>query len=587
MGLSGAVRWWEEWQLRILALASLSAQCYLSFFASARKKHIRPLYRFFIWLAYLAGDSLAIYALATLFNRQRNVHVNGSRDLEVLWAPILLIHLGGQLNISAYNIEDNELWRRHILTAVSQITVAVYVFCKSWSSSADKRLLAAAILLFVFGVFKCFGKVIALKRASFNTIVSTFLPSPRTENTKTRDVELEEYIQGARDFVRRNKDPPALESDDERLAHREQLCIPDKLFVDYAYVYHDRLTNLKSFWLLDKETTYEALRAGISNTFDLIYSQEPQSDDKNRAAADCANACSILIFLSNLLLPIVPICLFHSSHKEAYKGSDIKVTFVLLYITYFVEISSFIRIIGSYNEWSSEGVAQLSIIGYLARNKRHPWIMTIAELLQCKGLLDTCFGSSKDITMLVRGHVIAGWMTHITDIESYWRFSDTRGHWALERNRSENILWSIDEKPFDESIILWHVATDFCFHGKGSSPNSECAGMCRQISNYMMHLLFANPEMLLPSSRRSLFTTAYEELEAILQGDDLSQLGEKGHTQMIIDKDWRHLQRGSRGCSFGYRERRESGLQRKGFKKLLQVNKLLVAHRLPKARFMR
>jgi hypothetical protein len=31
------------------------------------------------------------------------------------------MHLGGQINISAYNIEDNELWCRRILTAVAQV----------------------------------------------------------------------------------------------------------------------------------------------------------------------------------------------------------------------------------------------------------------------------------------------------------------------------------------------------------------------------------------------------------------------------------------------------------------------------------
>ena len=52
----------------------------------------------------------------------------------------------------------------------------------------------------------------------------------------------------------------------------------------------------------------------------------------------------------------------------------------------------------------------------------------------------------------------------------------------------------------------------------------------------MIHLLFANPEMLLPASRRNLFTIAYGELEAILRGDDLSQLDEKGLTQKTADK---------------------------------------------------
>jgi len=52
------------------------------------------------------------------------------------------------------------------------------------------------------------------------------------------------------------------------------------------------------------------------------------------------------------------------------------------------------------------------------------------------------------------------------------------------------------EKPFDKSIILWHVATEFFFfYCKGTSPDSECPRMCREISNYMMHLLFVNPEM--------------------------------------------------------------------------------------------
>ena len=71
--------------------------------------------------------------------------------------------------------------------------------------------------------------------------------------------------------------------------------------------------------------------------------------------------------------------------------------------------------------------------------------MGIAEFLQCKGLLDTYFClkpcySSKDITMLVRSHVKNGWLNHIVDVESYWRFSDTRGHWALERNGCEGIF---------------------------------------------------------------------------------------------------------------------------------------------------
>jgi hypothetical protein len=42
--------------------------------------------------------------------------------------------------------------------------------------------------------------------------------------------------------------------------------------------------------------------------------------------------------------------------------------------------------------------------------------------------------------------------------------------------------------------------------------------------------------MLLPGSRKNLFTVAYHQLEAILRGDDVSLLDERGIALRIIDK---------------------------------------------------
>ncbi|CAL5033466.1 unnamed protein product [Urochloa decumbens] len=535
MAFSSAVQWWEEWQLRILVLGSLCVQCYLSFFASARKKHIRPIFRFSIWLAYLGGDALAIYALATLFNRRsktRHGSVSGasSHDLEVLWAPVLLMHLGGQTTISAYNIEDNELWRRHIVTAVSQVAVTIYVFCKSWSSpSADGRFLAAAILLFILGFFKCFEKPLALKRNSFSSIVSSFYPTPRTKTSTNSEVELEEYIQGTRDYViKTNGGRP---SRILRKEYMQKLCMPDKLFVDFTYAYPDRLDKLRSFWLISDGQAYETIRKGISSTFNIIYRKIWHQHQQNRDPEVFGTLTFIFICLLTLLLPILPIGLFHSCHKEGYSRSDIKVTFSLLYITYLLEISSFFLMVNYDEEWTVM-VAQHSLIGHLAYSRRRTWLMGITELIQC---FKPC-NSSKAITTLVRGHIRDGWMTHITDVESYWKFNDFRGHKTLERNGCEEILRRSIEKPFDENIVIWHVATDFSFYRKGAPSDLESATLCRQISNYMVHLLFANPEMLMPGSRGKLFTAAYSDLEFILQGEDVSMLDERQIAENITDK---------------------------------------------------
>lgn len=122
MGFSEAVQWWEEWQLRALVLGSLSLQYFLYIAAGLRKRRTPQWFKFATWLAYLASDAVTIYGLAALLNRHKKQdYVSSHRrsaNLEVLWAPILLMHLGGQDTITAYNIEDNT---RHVLTAVSQV----------------------------------------------------------------------------------------------------------------------------------------------------------------------------------------------------------------------------------------------------------------------------------------------------------------------------------------------------------------------------------------------------------------------------------------------------------------------------------
>ncbi|CAN6198903.1 unnamed protein product [Urochloa humidicola] len=209
MALSGAIHWWEEWQLRILVLGSLLVQWILFLSSYLRRYAIPSWLRSIIWLAYLGSDALAIYALATLFNRQSKQQ-DASRNLEVVWAPVLLMHLGGQDTITAYNVEDNELWRRHVLTAVSQITVAIYVFCKSWPGG-DKRLLQAAILLFVPGILKCLEKPWALKGASINSLVSSSELARRTTNREGEMNSLEDYVQAAKASVQHEDHPQARE----------------------------------------------------------------------------------------------------------------------------------------------------------------------------------------------------------------------------------------------------------------------------------------------------------------------------------------------------------------------------------------
>uniref|UniRef100_A0A0D3HB43 DUF4220 domain-containing protein n=1 Tax=Oryza barthii TaxID=65489 RepID=A0A0D3HB43_9ORYZ len=456
MGVSGVLEWWQEWQLRTLVLSSTAIQLLLYLFANRRKHATSSQFRTIIWLSYLGSDAIAIYALATLFNRHKNQDstssstAQGSRILEVVWAPILLIHLGGQDSITAYNIEDNELWKRNVVTMVSQVTVSIYVFCKSWPGG-DKRLLQAAILLFVPGVLKCIEKPWALRSASINSLVSSNDLVPRTGkgNEQGGSISLESYVEEVRKFVIGNGDPFEVNvnaSDTVRDNHE-----PYKLFVDLSLPY--------SIWLLDLKMTqfdaYIQLTKKLTETFYRLYTKSKMLDKQQ-------NRYLLIGFLRvvSVYLPFAAIGLFHNSHRQAYNRYDIKVN-------------------RSYAGGSTKS---------------------------CDSVVD--------IIELVLQHVKSGWKDCITDFPSYRAFSDHRGQWALRRNNcdQEDLAWSL-RVPFDESV-LWHLATDFCFISKRCT--NEVATRSIEISNYMMYLLLDNPEMLMAGTRRNLFTTAIHELEGIL-----------------------------------------------------------------------
>jgi hypothetical protein len=109
--------------------------------------------------------------------RQRQQHPRGG-----LGAPVLLMHPDGQDGITANNLEDNELWTRHVATAVSQITVSTYAFIKSWPQGGDTKLLQVPVMLFFVGIVKCMEKPLALKNASINSLVSPDGPAESRAN---------------------------------------------------------------------------------------------------------------------------------------------------------------------------------------------------------------------------------------------------------------------------------------------------------------------------------------------------------------------------------------------------------------------
>ncbi|KAI5012756.1 hypothetical protein ZWY2020_025022 [Hordeum vulgare] len=58
---------------------------------------------------------------------------NSSPIIFAFWTPFLLLHLGGPDTITAYSLEDNELWLRHLIGLLFEL------FSASVISSAPSR----------------------------------------------------------------------------------------------------------------------------------------------------------------------------------------------------------------------------------------------------------------------------------------------------------------------------------------------------------------------------------------------------------------------------------------------------------------
>ncbi|TKW08699.1 hypothetical protein SEVIR_6G041180v4 [Setaria viridis] len=193
MAAVDVVHLWKEWGLHVLVLLSFTLQLTLLLLAEFRRRFDSGMLRAFIWSAYVLADSIAIYTIGHLSATSQAAE----HKAMALWAPLLLVHLGGQDNITAYAMEDNRLWLRHLQTLVVQATGAAYVLYVSLQEPAGngrRRPLfrRAAILLFVVGVAKYGEKVLALMRANSNPSGKSYRIADRRSTTFCGHSQLKE-----------------------------------------------------------------------------------------------------------------------------------------------------------------------------------------------------------------------------------------------------------------------------------------------------------------------------------------------------------------------------------------------------------
>ncbi|KAK3120278.1 hypothetical protein QOZ80_9AG0684890 [Eleusine coracana subsp. coracana] len=369
---------------------------------------------------------------------------------------------------------------------------------------------------------KCLEKPWALKSASINSLTSN---SGSSDDDSIGEINsLEKFVQAATESIRVGQYSG---SSEDILKDR-----PYNLFIDLAHPFSERLSNLK-YMMRNENNAYIVVKSGLSRGFDRLYTKclSPTRIFRSGSRKDWLTQLprSILGYPT-----FAAIALFHRANKEEYSNKDIKVTYILLCCTIIVEllgpnvqsICEAVDLVFGL-PWPDD-VSQYNLIGYLAQNKKHKNVRKLATLLVCKGYLDHLWcmkpsRSSQDITKIVHHHITAAWKHKIVDASTYRQFHNTRGQWSLLDGDCTQLEWSL-RRPFHKSVLLWHLATEFCFYHtdtlRETSSVNKTAHRCRKMSNYMAYQLFVSPEMLMAGTRRSLFRNAYLELKDFLKDED-------------------------------------------------------------------
>ncbi|KAF7143922.1 hypothetical protein RHSIM_Rhsim05G0197800 [Rhododendron simsii] len=510
--LAQVQRLWNLWDVRILVLISLILQFILSIFGN-RRKYISSLwFNVLIWSAYLMADWVATVALGKLSNPLVNNDNNDNGLLRVIWAPLLMLHLGGPDAITAYSLEDNQLWLRHLWGLGAQLVMTFYVIVMSWRHSWFSFMSFPAL---VAGAIKYGERTWILKSVS---------------GDKSGDIVPYGYL-GDYNTTGYLGDYNTTEGAYMRVLYIAHRCLKEfKSYVEYYNItenvfplaqFLDRSVDIKLFW--------NALEVEMGLMYDLLYTKTVINHTKagwilRGISFTCTMTVSVGLFIRLIFM--------REDHQEKWDMVDLAITVVLLVGALVLEIYAVIVLYLSFDwtmlwivkaDHSSQATKLRQRFPFLFHKKRY-WSKMMAQF----DLLGFCIKEKSDHQKPIRrilGSMLGndyqdklnGYLHKtVVDVHPllYTEMLDYCGNLGVVSNRivdeEDSNQGRFAKRPFQEQIIIAHIATEVCDYLERESATFESLEyddidpsswennreISKTLSRYLMYLLFMCPSLL-------------------------------------------------------------------------------------------
>ncbi|KAJ6676389.1 hypothetical protein OIU85_009654 [Salix viminalis] len=424
---------WNNWEIRGMVLLSLLLQTILIISGPLRKTIARFWIRILVWSAYLSADMVATVALGNLATSQGDSSYDGSKkannSIQAFWAPFLLLHLGGPDTITAYSIEDNELWLRHLLGLVVQVGSG----------------------------FLCLLKVLGWRYPPIHSD-----PDIHCWHYKVLREDL-----GALVFM--------LEEFEKLFSLRfQEFCMND-----LAPGYWDLTLSHFRFSKNSADSAFKVVEVELGLIYDMLYTKAP-----------LIYSCSgIILRCISFVLSVTAFIIFQVKiEKHAYSSIDVAITYLLLAASVFLELYAFLCLVLSdrtmiwlLDRGNALTSAIYSRLRKLTTSKR--WSRSISQY----NLIRVFALKTKPLKCL-----------KLVGIDEMMRQMH-RGDGVLEREgQLKNFKWCTTEVEFSRSILIWHFATEICYHKTINVDKDDASNVSTSkcLSEYMMYLLVIRPNML-------------------------------------------------------------------------------------------
>ncbi|KAL1157766.1 hypothetical protein V6Z11_A08G178200 [Gossypium hirsutum] len=603
---------WERWNIVGALLFSLMLQSFLTLVAPFRRSTRDRGLILIIWCAYLIADATANFAIGLISNNVRSPCDSSGKeenDLLAFWAPFLLLHLGCPDPITAFSLEDNELWQRHMLSLILQAVASTYVFFQSLSHN---KLQLPTFLMFIAGVIKYSERIWALYRASTDSFRNSLLqkedPGPdyallmdkfacmRDGHLPTKTITLEQPEKEAEDVKQDNL------SDLEVLHYAYHFFETFKgLVVDLMFSIHARKESREFFKMRTPEDALRVIEVELNFLYGVFYTKMMIMHSRVGYVFRIIACGSILVALA----------LFHfHTNQSKYDPFNVKITYSLLLGALAMEFVAFLMLFFSdwtfaspvhpalkpseliyrcflaltksswyrspgnevlvlatplFRRWSGS-VSGHNFLRYCRKSspttmlKFTSWWDPISDLKVVRGLrLNLVANLVGKLKLILLPLSFVSKLCHIPEpiakkmgfqefldemayvsheplAKDLWdiifkeikekskeallskhvakRISSSRGEWVLMSGEYSHIDWSefmSHEAELDERIILWHIATDLCYHNDSpsqSASSSQSSSLpspsspaphkitSKLLSDYMLYLLVMRPSMM-------------------------------------------------------------------------------------------